>query len=454
MFKFTPRARGLALRALAAVAAIQLLCGHGCSPPPHAPQPDAHLTVEVSRPTATYYPGDHATYRITVHNPGPVDVEAVGIVSHLDATLSEVSSHCTVTGAAKQAPTSNPCEGMDKIGIGATVVIDVDVLVLGASVAAPQIDVVVSIDGGTTLHGASGLTLANRPGAGFHVYTASGRTSWADIDAATSTIVFSGLDRRTLAYAGPDNGGTWRLPSNGGWRETTDLLVGSADLSDGLQPFIAPRSFLRTTAGLDGRAITLFERETLADGNVVTRAHGALLRGTTMQICVDDDAARAVQACPPASLREYVVGEEQAWFHVNATTGGEHLDFRIARAGDTQILVRADEKGTGRILAIGLAPTAGPAAGTRAGADSRGRWGTLAVDPDSGTLVETLRAADGTLVTLSGSLAPAVNGPAGLAEGTLGDPAAAVWIAQDGPLTVIVGKPNSPVDGLLQFFSR
>jgi len=37
MFNFTPRARGLALRALAAAAAIQLLCGHGCSPPPHSP---------------------------------------------------------------------------------------------------------------------------------------------------------------------------------------------------------------------------------------------------------------------------------------------------------------------------------------------------------------------------------------------------------------------------------
>lgn len=452
MFKISTRARAIALRVLAGAACIQLLCGDGCSAPPHAPQPDGRLSVSVSSPAGTHYPDDKLGYRITVHNAGPVDVESVGIVSHLDFNLLQVSSTCSVTGPAKQAPSWNPCEGMDKIGIGATVTIDVVALVRSAVVAEAPIDVVVSIAGGATEHAYGTATLANRPGAGYHVYTAAGRDAWADIDATAGTLVVRGPQGPALPYTGPDADGTWHLAGGGGWRETTDLLVGTADLGDGTQPFIAARTFIYSTAAFDGRPLTLFERETLADGSVQTRVHGALLRGSTLQVCVDA-AALPVEACPAVALHDYQLRAEEAWFQADDLAHGDRMTFRVARAGGTLMLLRAEPKGTGRVFGIGLALAPGPAGATLAGGDSRGRWGTLALAPAGASLLETLQGPAGGPVTLAGALAP-VAGLAGLAQGTLGDPASAVWLAQEGPLAVVAGQPGTPVDGLLQLFSH
>jgi uncharacterized repeat protein (TIGR01451 family) len=452
MFKFSTGARAIALRVLAAGAAIQLLCGHGCVPPP-TPQREASLTLAVTQPGGTYRPGDTVAWRITVTNPGPVDVNDFTIFSYLDYNLLKSTATCTLAGPAVQASSSEACSSMRTMGVGATVTIDVVALVRSAELTSAANFVRVDVAGGPGYRVTNTVALANLPGAGYRVFTAAGRRLDASIDAMASTITFDGAGGRTLPYTGPDADGTWQLAGGAGWRETPDLLVGTADLGDGTQPFVAARSFITTPDGLDGREFSMFEREILADGNTVTRVHAASMLGTAMKVCVSAQAY-SLAKCPPASLHNYYLRATEGAFQATDGEHSEYLLFRVARVGDTQVLLRAEPAGTGRIFAIGLQAVAGPVAATLAGGDTLGRWGTLGLAAGGATLLETLQASGGAPVTLAGSLTVAPSAPAGLLESSLGSPAAAVWLVQEGPLAVVAGKPGTPIDGLIQVFSR
>ncbi len=452
MFRFSIGARAVALRVLAAAAAIQLLCGHGCVAP-HTPQRDAHLTLAVTQPTGTYHPGDTVAWRITVTNPGPVSVNDFSIFPYLDYNLLKSTVTCTMEGDVTQAVSSQSCADIRTMGIGATVTVDVVALVRSAELTSVTNFVRVDVAGGPGYRVTNTVALANLPGAGYRVFTAAGRRLDASIDATASNITFEGVGARTLPYTGPDADATWHLDGGAGWRETSELLVGTADLGDGTQPFIAARSFITATNGLDSREFTMFEREILADGNTVTRVHAASMLGTSMKVCVNAEAF-SLAKCPAASIHDYYLAASEGSFLAIDSVHNEYVQFRVARAGDTQVLLRAEAAGTGRIFAIGLPAVAGPVASTLVGGDTLGRWGTLGLAPASASLLETLQPSGGAPVTLAGSLTVATGAPAGLTESSLGNPAAAVWLAQEGPLAVVAGKPGTPVDGLIQLFSR
>ena len=450
MFKLSTGARAIVLRVLAAAAAIQLLCGHGCGQAP-TPQREARLTLAVTPPTGTYHPGETVTYRITVTNPGPVSVNGIAIFPYLDYNFVRASATCSVQGQATAS--SDDCLTMRTMEVGATVTIDIVALVRSAEVMTAANFVQVDVSGGRGYRVAAPVALANLPGAGYQVFTAAGRHLAASVDATTARIAFEGTGGRTLPYTGPDADATWHLAGGGGWRETPDLLVGSADLGDGTQPFVAARSFVTTTGGLDGREFALFEREILADGNTVTRVHSASMLGTAMKVCISA-AADALATCPASSLHTYYLRPLEGWFYATDAADSTTMQFRVAQAGDTQVLLRGEPLGTGRIFAIGIPAVASPVTSTLVGGDTLGRWGTLGLAPASASLLETLQASGAAPATLAGSLAHAPTLPAGLAESALGNPAAAVWLLQQGPLAVVAGKPGTPVDGLIQLFSR
>jgi hypothetical protein len=450
MFKLSTGARAIALRVLAAAAAIQLLCGHGCGQPP-TPQRDARLTLAATQPTGTYRPGDTVAYRITVTNPGPVVVNDISIFPYFDNDFDAPIVNCTVQGQA--TPASAGCLDMRTMEVGATVNIDVVSHVRSAEVSTAANFVEVSVSGGRGYRVDIPVALANLPGAGYRVFTAAGRHLDANIDTTTTRVTFLGTGGRTLSYTGPDTDATYHLAGGGSWRETPDLLVGTADLGDGTQPFVAARRFITTTRGLDGREFALFERETLADGNTVTRVHSASMAGTAMKVCINAGAP-ALAACSATSLHTYYLRALDGWFYATDSVDSTTMQFRVAQAGDTQVLLRGEPLGTGRIFAIGIPAVDSPIASTLVGGDTLGRWGTLGLAPANASLLENLQASDGAPVTLAGSLAHAPNVPASLTESSLGNPAAAVWLAQKGPLAVVAGKPGTPVDGLIQLFSR
>jgi len=451
MSKLSSGARAVTLRVLVAAAAVQLLSAHGCAEPP-SPQPDARLTLDVAQPTGTYRPGDTVSYRITVANPGPVGVNRVSVFPYVDYNFIRASTTCTVHGQA--TADTDDCTMMRTMEVGSSVTFDVVALVRSAEEATAPNFVQVDIVGGRGYRVETPVALANLPGAGYHAFTAGGRAFDVHVDAATAGIAFDGTGGRTLPYSGPDADGTWHLAGGAGWRETPDLLVGTADLGGGTQPFVAARSFVTATADLDHREFVMFERETLADGNTVTRVHSTSMLGTAMKICVDA-AAPSLAACPAASVHDYYLRVNEGWFFATDTATPETtLQFRVARAGNTQILLRSEPSGTGRIFAIGLPAASNPVASTLVGGDTLGRWGTLTLAPASASLHETLGTAAGTALALDGALAATPHAPAGLFQGTLGDASAAVWITQQGPVALVAGKPGTPVDGLLQVFSR
>jgi len=180
----------------------------------------------------------------------------------------------------------------------------------------------------------------------------------------------------------------------------------------------------------------------------------ATIDDSMMRLCVD--AVRAIADCPPASLRQFPLSAYHGMFSgVDAVTF-DSVNFRVARSGDTLVLLSAQPSPTptaaGRTFQVGLSTNSGMWTGTFEGGDTLGRWGTLDLAPASSSLRETLARPDGPPLFLDGPLSPLADAPAGLAAGMLD--AAPIWLAQDGPLAVAIGRPGTSIDGLLQLFLR
>jgi uncharacterized repeat protein (TIGR01451 family) len=456
MLKLSSRTRGLSLRALAAAAAMVFLCGDGgapscTSPPP--PQDDARLTATVSRPTGTYQPGDKVTLQVTVRNDGTRQVDDVRVTTTLDYNLQFTSATCTgfepLPPDMGSDPGCSPRTRFRHLPVGATATVAVVATVLSAETAVASNHVVVEVSTGPAYPLEAPVALANRPGDGYRAYTAAGQSLDAHVDFERSTLT---LGTVTLPFGPVDASGTRRLPAGAAWREAPDLLVGTADLGDGVQPFIAARRFVTSLAELQGRSLALIEVET-AGGHAVSRVRPVAVDANSMlHMCLESAASLA--ACPPASLRWIPVSAYGGVFSGSNALTNESMRFRIARSGDTLVLLGAEPTDTGRVFQIGLPTANGIAAGNFEGGDNRARWGTLSFAPASASLHEALVRADGSPLAIDGRLSAIADGPGGLTVGTLGDAAAAVWLAQDGPLAVAIGQPGSGVDGLLQLFAR
>lgn len=453
MSKMIKDARGLCLRALAAAAAMTVLCGDslqvgGCSSP-YPDQDDAHLSVATTPPTGTYQPGDSVTLRITVRNDGTSEVKDTRVATTLDYNLKLASATCSGFDPVPPDQGADPGCGeqtrIHRLPAGATATVTLVATVLTAETPAAANHIVVGVPLGPDYPLEAPVTLANKPGGGYRGYTAAGRLLDAHVDFDRSTLTIGTV---TLPFGAADASGTRHLPANAGFREAPDLLVGTADLGDGVQPFIAARRFVNSQAELQGRNVALLEIAT-AGGHAVSRVRPATFDNGALHVCLETAASLA--ACPPASLRWIPVSVVGGVFSGTNAVTFESMRFRVARSGDTLVLLGAEPTDSGRVFQLGLSTADGIAAGTFEGGDSLGRWGTLALAPATSSLHETLVLADGAPLAIDGSLAATADGPGGVTAGTLGD-GSPVWLAQDGPLALAIGQPGSSVDGLLQLF--
>jgi hypothetical protein len=175
-----------------------------------------------------------------------------------------------------------------------------------------------------------------------------------------------------------------------------------------------------------------------------------------MYLCVD--AVASFDVCAPASRRWFPLSNYAGEFGGVDSATFDDVFFRVARAGDTLVLLGAGRShptaDDPRKFQIALVSAGGPKAGSLEGGDSLGRWGTLDVAPATASLQEALALADGTPAAFAGSLSSPTGTPPNLTAATLGGATSAAWLVQDGPLAVLLGQPGTPVDGLLQVFSN
>lgn len=454
MSKTIKDARGLCLRALAAAAAMTVLCGDslqvgGCSSP-YPDQSDSRLSVATTPPSGTFQPGDSVTVRITVRNDGTSDVKDAQVITTLDYNLKLATATCSGFEPLPPDQGADPGCGertrIHRLPAGATATVTLVATVRSAETPVASNHIVVQVPLGPDYPLEAPVALANKPGGGYRAYTAAGQSLDAHVDFDRSTLTIGTV---TLPFAAADASGTRHLPSGAAWREAPDLLVGTADLGDGVKPFIAARRFATSQAELEGRSLALLEIET-AGGHAVSRVRPATFENSMLHVCLD--AAASIAACPPASLRWIPVSFYGGVFSGSNAVTFESMRFRIARSGDTLVLLSAEPSTAGRVFQLGVSTAHGVAAGSFEGGDSLARWGTLTLAPSTSALHEALVRADGSPLALDGSLSATTDGPGGVTAGTLGDDASPVWLAQDGVLAVAIGKPGSSVDGLLQLF--
>jgi len=462
MFTFPTGARALTLRACAAAAAMVVLCGDslsvgGCSSP-YPDQSDAHLSVTTTPPAGTYQPGDTIHFRTTVTNDGARDIGGIRIVTTLDYNLAFTSATCTGQGepAGGQPPACGERTEVSRMPMGAVATVDLVATVRSAESPSVSNRVSVDVTNGPGYTTQSSVALANAPGGGYRVYTTAGEQLAARVDFAHSNLIFDGPGGRTLPFSAASASGTYALPGGAAWRQAPDLLVGTADLGSGVQPFVVARQFVTSVDELEGRTFAILEIETQADGRTVSHVRPANVVDAMMHLCVD--AVPSVEACVPASRRFFPLSAHDGMFSALDSATFDTLYFRVARSGDTRVLLAAEPNqaldARPRRFQIALFSDGSPEAGRFEGGDSLGRWGMLDVAPATASLRETLALADGTPVTLDGSFSSTAGAPPTLTTTTLGTGTSLAWLAQDGPLAVLLGQPGTPVDGVLQVFSR
>lgn len=455
MIEISTRVRPLALRALACAASLTLLCGDGgwgCTTP-YPDQSWAQLSVTVTQPSGTYRPGETVSFRVAITNTGDRAFTDGTMVARLDYNVQSVSYACT-----GQAPSNKPtpafCGQTSDIFVlepGATMTVDAVVKVVSAQSHVVTNSIVVHVPSGPDVVAQNTVMLANPPGTGYQAFFSDGRTLAASVDAAHATLTFAGDGGATLPYTITAGSDTRRLPGGAGWREASDLLVGTAALGGGARPFIAAQWFANTVAELDGRAFTLFETGLRADGSTFSRVSSAAVSGSTMQLCLDA-IPHAIASCPAASLHQYQLTAGNGDFFAADTEG--NLVFQAMQSGDALVLVHSEKGASGWKFLLGVPANSATGALTLEGGDNRGRWGSLALAPSTSTLQEALALGDAAPVTIDGTLLVPAGSPTGLFVGSLGDPDSTAWLAQGGPLALVMGQPGTPVDGLLQLFAR
>ncbi|WP_138938856.1 hypothetical protein [Rubrivivax benzoatilyticus] len=294
------------------------------------------------------------------------------------------------------------------------------------------------------------------------VFAADGRAYTMALDLGAGRYSLGGDGVSDLRELVPDGEGGWIVGAGPErLRSAEGLVVGVHQVGDTLLPYVAAQTFLASTTGAAGR-YNLMIRRVAADGSdASTHPATATLSGNTLQICENDYEVVYTSACASGSLRSYTVSVADSVFTATPTVAGTPpIRFRIARAGQTELLLSVGEStlGDGRLqwLVALKEEFAGFFPGRFVGPGVLGGdadWLAITMDADAGTYTALGGAFEDQAVLTS------LNGqqPPSMFHGELNTqhPGSPVWVLQNYPLLIVGGAPLVPegvtnLSGLLQ----
>ena len=440
---------------LALVVAAASLLATGCTKP-LPDQPDARLAVAATALVGPYQPGDNIAFRLTVTNVGNADVTRVSINSTLGADVYERSVTCSPLGLSATHAGDEECH--DSVYIlnlakGASVTFDI-----AATLGAHAHGTITNTFTASVLSGPAAVVATNQAaivdnrGGAYTAFTSDGYQLGVAADFVGDTLTFSGNGPDVAApFTLPANGNAFRGAGNSGFLAHPDLLAGTAPLDGGTPVFIASRNFIASIAALDGRAFNTFEIDTPTGGAPASHFRTTQFSGSTMQACADL-VPHTIATCPAASLRHYDLTLAGAVFTGVDAADADTVNFRVAQSNAALVLLRAEATAGGRVFQVGLSTNAGIDPNVLQGGDTAGRWGDI--DLNDGNLQENWMAAAGSpLSEYNASLAALANAPPGVVASTAVSATTPVFLAEDGDLAILMGRPGSAADGLLQLFA-
>ena len=220
-------------------------------------------------------------------------------------------------------------------------------------------------------------------------------------------------------------------------------MVGSHDFGTGLVPYVAARQFL-TSFG--DSAYNLATVNVPTGAAATTHPGTARISGNVLSVCQTDSGVNAAQNCPVV-LTSYLLSANSGVFSGADTTTGQVFSFRLARSGNSIILLSAQTAPDGsQQLRIGLQESAGLTWGTLFGPTDKGDWVTMVLDAAN---VEY--AVLGTFTNDQAGLQRISNsGPFAMMVGKRLSDSADIFVLQTSPLAIAIGAFDGTANGMFQ----
>ena len=423
------------------------------------PAPSSNLSVRQTGPTAIVA-GTSGTFEAVVTNSGPQAASGVSLSYTVDAGFGAPAFTCVAARGASCPATLGTSMTVATLPSGGSLAFTVTLPVPEAARGAFR--VALNATGGNDpdlLDNVAALSpIAQDPRSGdYAVYATDGARYTLSIDYVARSYRMTGT--------GVDKSGSFEVAADGTaqgtgtsryFRSGPGFVVGGFDFDAGAsRPFVAARAFVSAVSALAGE-FNIAGAST-SNGSANSSIGATRITGSNYELCADP-VITSVARCPTASIRPYTVTRSGEDFVATPATG-EAFRFRVARVGDADMYLRA-EQGTsnGDVFRLGLQPVAvtpATAVGTTLyGMTSDSGWQTVVSRLTGGAAQRhSIVAQPGAARAYSTlTVANVANGPDGLYLGSRASDSASVFTLEHPLMTFVVGARNGAMAGRVGFF--
>ncbi|HJV68114.1 CARDB domain-containing protein [Ideonella sp.] len=429
---------------------------------------NADLAVVDTGPTEVYA-GETVTHTITVTNEGPAGATDLSLALHLDGAPALGGITCAATGSASCPTVLGPSMTLASLPAGGGLVFHVDVPgaadLIGAITTSMTVSAAADTNRDNNTGEATTIAMDLRNG-DYTVFASNGRTYTLSLDfnAMTYKMVGSQVNAAgTLTHDADGVGYVFGFTGTARFRMAPDLVVGGFDFNlegsdhpydHGVRPFVAARVFSSDTAALVGRSFNQLGVNLRRNDKLESVVLPSTFGTGTLQSCMAPVPVR-VDQCPADYLATYALTTVGSDIKGIEATTGDVIHFRLAQSGSALILLRSEDAAdaTGRHFRVGLAETTGLAGGSFATSSTRAAWGTTTLTDIHYAYAATTTA--GTLIDETADLSPLTSvAPAGLRRGNRSIDAAAIFLAQNDPLVLMLGASGGVAEGIIDIGLR
>lgn len=445
--------------------AVPLVAGLGaCGGSDGSPSAGSAADLRVANTSpAEVDAGETIRYTITVTNEGPAAASDVSFVLHLDGAPALDVASCSPTGGAACPASLGASMALGSFPAGGGLVFQVDVPGATERIGAITTTMVVSAaaDTATGNNTSESTTIAmDLRNGDYTVFASNGRPYTLTLDFNAMTYQMAGAQLNVAGTLSRDADGIGYIFGATGtarFRLSSDLVVGGFEFlltgsehvyDEGVRPFVAARRFSTDLAALAGSSFNQLglnlRRNDTIESVVLPSSFGA----GVLQSCRAPVPVR-VDQCPAEFLVNYalsVVGNDIQG--VDTANEAEVIHFRVAQSGSALILLRSEDAAdaSGRHFRVGLAETDGLAGGSFATSSTSTAWGTTTLSDAAYAFTGTTSA--GAAVNESAALQPLTSvAPTGLRRGTRASDGAAIYLANNEPLTLMLGQAGGAAQG-------
>ncbi|MEK8030166.1 hypothetical protein AACH06_04965 [Ideonella sp. DXS29W] len=411
--------------------------------------------------------GGTLTFTATVTNEGPAAVGDVQLTHHLDGPGTVASITCSATGGAVCPATPGADMSVPSMPVGGGLVFTISVTTTADQIGAVTSALIATSeaddDTANNTGEATTIALDGRNG-DYTVYGSNGRKYTLTLNFNQMTYEMSGQQMtRSGTFTRDADGVGYVFGGTARFRMAQDMVVGGFDFDlegsehpydKGVRPIVGARVFSTDLAALAGKSFNLLGLNLRRNDMLESVVYPSTIANGELRSCRAPVPVRFDQ-CPENFRYVYALSVVGSEFKGTDATHKDVIHFRVARSGDTVVLLRAEDAAdaTGRHFRVGLAETAGLAGGTFGTSSTSSAWGATVLTDTRYSFSGTLT--DGTASNFAAYLVPLTDvGPDGLRKGNRVAGDAPIYLGQNGGLVVMLGAADGGAEGQIDLGLR